>query len=184
MEWFNIIEKEKNGVYALVQEGYVGNYGARDGDIAFSWQRADAYRIDLRLIKDDKFYGVRRIISQTLVSHKRIFEDRLFFWMGNFLKYMSRNLTIDDFIWITVDSKKGTGYYSFKGNGYEITIDFSYCYGWLVCLCNKWEEVIEQYACRSSEVAVEKANEIYCSFATTQPISFPEPIPSIGPMII
>jgi hypothetical protein len=80
---------------------------------------------------------------------------------------MARCLKLADFKFVTVNAKKQSGYYSFKTKDgeYEICIDLYY-YGWLCCLCNKWEEVLCEKWLTCQDSALKQANFYYRSLKT------------------
>lgn len=81
---------------------------------------------------------------------------------------MKESLSIKNFRLIVINKEEKSSYYSFKVKGWEITIDYDYCIGWQVYLCNKWEEVVEEYPCGCEDEAMEIANKIYKSFPIVQ----------------
>ena len=81
----------------------------------------------------------------------------------SFVKCMSKFLKLKDFQWIIVDEKQKEGYYSFKNSEWEIAIDWVPLKGWSVYLCNKFEEVLEEYGCCNKGEAIKIANKIYKS---------------------
>jgi len=80
-----------------------------------------------------------------------------------FIKGMSKFLKLNNFQWIIVNQENKEGYYSFKKNGWEIAIDWVDSKGWSVFLCNRFEEVLEEYGCSSKEEAIVIVNKIYKS---------------------
>lgn len=92
-----------------------------------------------------------------------IIQERLVKYIVTFKVCMSKFLKLKNFKWIIVDEEKKEGYYSFKKNGFEIAIDWVTLTGWSVYLCNKFEEVLEEYDCSSKEEAIKIANKIYTS---------------------
>lgn len=78
-------------------------------------------------------------------------------FMGNVLRFSNFRL-------ILINKKRKTGYYSFKRKGNEICLDHGDTYGWLVCLCNKWEEVVDETMVSTKEQAVDQANKYYQCF--------------------
>lgn len=80
-----------------------------------------------------------------------------------FGRYMSKVLKLEDFEWIIVNSEKQSGYYSFKKDCWEIALDLNSRNIWSVYLCNKFEEVLEEYGCWDQNDALNIANKIYKS---------------------
>ena len=80
-----------------------------------------------------------------------------------FLNNMKKFLKLKDFTWIIVNKENKEGYYSYKINNWELAIDWIPLKGWSVFLCNKFEEVLEEYGCSSKEEAIIIVNKIYKS---------------------
>ncbi len=77
---------------------------------------------------------------------------------------MSRILMMRDFEWIPANPGNKMGYFSFKTGYYEICLEREYDI-WIVYLCNIHEEVLEEIKCPTKATALNKANDIYVSFA-------------------
>jgi hypothetical protein len=77
---------------------------------------------------------------------------------------MPRALKLSDFRWILINEEKNDGYYSFKEGEWELALDWTYDRGWTVYLCNKFEEVLEEYGCEDKKRALKIINIIYKSF--------------------
>ena len=87
----------------------------------------------------------------------------IIFYIGKFISYINRILTIKDFEKEGANPIIGMGYYSLKIKDYkcEICIDFNFREGWQVSLCNKYEEVVESYRVGSERQSLILANKIY-----------------------
>lgn len=165
IQWFNVMDKCYFGnIYAVVQEGYVTDLEKRGDVIGSSWKKADKFRVQFRMILDGNAYFHTMYFSETLFHHIDIFKQRLDWWAGNLKTYMDKILTIKDFCWVVIDIKKHNGYFSFKDRGYEICLDYSLKNGWVVYLCNKFEEVLEEYCLKTECEAWDKVNDVYRSF--------------------
>lgn len=79
-------------------------------------------------------------------------------------EYMSRILGLSNFRLAVTNRETRTGYYSFKKNGDEICLEYDEYEGWLVSLCNKWEEVLDEDCFSTQEEALEQANKFYQFF--------------------
>ena len=84
--------------------------------------------------------------------------------LNNFRNYMSRTLRFSNFRQVFVNKEKKIGYYSFKNKGDEICLDYDKDKGWLVCLCNKWEEVLDEDIFVTKQEAIKQANRFYQCF--------------------
>ena len=165
--WFNVMEKVNNDVYAIVQEGYIQelSLNLKTKESRHSWAKADHYRVNLKVVKSTKPYVISKRFSETLFRHRDIFRERLERWARNFTNYMNKVLTLKDFEWIILSKKAKSGYYSFKTEFYEICLDQSDIHGWLVCLANNHEEVLEEVIVKTKREALAEANRFYKSFA-------------------
>ena len=166
--WFNIEDKSVGKVYAVIQQAYrksadvVERYGA----VLPRWSKLDLYKVNLGIMRGNDFYNVSRQISAALFKCKDVFEKRLKDYATKYVEYMSRVLTMDDFVFIQVGEVKSSGYYSYKTARYEICLDHNHVNKWTVYFCNRNEEVLEEKSVRTKRKALVIANEYYRSFAT------------------
>lgn len=65
----------------------------------------------------------------------------------------------DDFQLIILDTDI-EGYYSYKKGDWEVCVDHSFKKGWIVSLCNKFEEVVEEYVFNDEATAFAKSEEL------------------------
>lgn len=82
----------------------------------------------------------------------------------DFLTYMRKTLRFSNFKQILINKEKKIGYYSFKKRGEEICLEYDENKGWLVCLCNKWEEVLDENIFATKQEAIRHSNEFYQCF--------------------
>lgn len=83
---------------------------------------------------------------------------------GVLKQFMSKVLRFEDFRWVLTNEEKKDGYFSLKKDCWELAIDFDLHRGWTVYVCNKFEEVLEEYGCTSQDEAIRVANKIYKTF--------------------
>jgi hypothetical protein len=79
-------------------------------------------------------------------------------------EYMSKALKLSDFRLVITSQETKMGYYSLKKDGDEICLEYDDREGWLVSLCNKWEEVLDEDCFSTQEDALEQANKFYQFF--------------------
>ena len=164
--WFRVGEKYRKKISAVVFESYKKTIEKRGGLFGQSWERAERNKVIFEIKKGKKIYKFVRYFSPTLFAYKAIFFDRLNYWMDNLEKHMNTKLTLDDFEWIILNKEIKSGYWSFKKYGYEICLEKGRS-KWRVCLCNKFEEVIDEVFVKTEQTALRRANEFFWSFAKT-----------------
>lgn len=71
---------------------------------------------------------------------------------------MDRDIGLEDFDFVVVNPKKGSGYYSFKEDNYEICLDKEK-QNWEVYVCNDRQEVLECKGFSTKEKALGQVNK-------------------------
>jgi hypothetical protein len=79
---------------------------------------------------------------------------------------MDRDIGLSDFNFVTVDPEKHTGYYSYKGDGFEICIEEDKG-NWNAYLCNNKEEVLEEKEFDTKAKAISQANKFHKDLSST-----------------
>ena len=167
IEWFGVDSRIQEKIITFVQEGFIRRLSSDLNKKNNTWESANLFRTVFKFRKGiDSFYTRVRFTSKAIIEDKLALKSYLDYHISNYQNRMDKDLNLEDFDFIIVDPKKNSGYYSFKGNGYEICLEEEKS-GWEVLVCNSRQEVLETKNFNDKTNALNQANEFHKGLITT-----------------